>query len=160
MFGKGDHAETPLDMNDLIRETIALARTELSAAGILVHLDLNPKLPLLTAHRSQLQQVLLNVVINATDAMRTVGDRARMLRIESRSLQSNALEVDVTDSGAGIDPKNIERVFDPFFTTKSTGMGMGLAICRSIVEAHGGALSVSPGSPHGSVFSIVLPINR
>ena len=157
MFAKGDHAGTPLDTNELIRETIALASNELEAARVVVDLELHEQLPLISAHRGQLQQVVLNIITNAADAMRTIDDRARVLRVRSRSFDLNGVVVSVQDSGTGIDPKNIDRVFDAFFTTKTNGMGMGLAICRSIVEAHGGNLSVSPGVPHGSVFHVVLP---
>ena len=157
MFAKGDHAGTPLDTNELIRETIALASNELEAARVVVDLELHEQLPLISAHRGQLQQVVLNIITNAADAMRAIDDRARVLRVRSRSFDSNGVAVSVQDSGTGIDPKNIDRVFDAFFTTKTNGMGMGLAICRSIVEAHGGNLSVSQGVPHGSVFHIVLP---
>ncbi len=157
MFAKGDHAGTPLDTNELIRETIALASNELEAARVVVDLELHEQLPLISAHRGQLQQVVLNIITNAADAMRTIDDRARVLRVRSRSFDLNGVAVSVQDSGTGIDPKNIDRVFDAFFTTKTNGTGMGLAICRSIVEAHGGNLSVSQGVPHGSVFHIVLP---
>ena len=157
MFAKGDHAGTPLDTNELIRETIALASNELEAARVVVDLELHEQLPLISAHRGQLQQVVLNIITNAADAMRAIDDRARVLRVRSRSFDSNGVAVSVQDSGTGIDPKNIDRVFDAFFTTKTNGMGMGLAICRSIVEAHGGNLSVSQGVPYGSVFHIVLP---
>ena len=157
MFAKGDHAGTPLDTNELIRETVAIANNELEAAHVAVELELAGVLPRISAHRGQLQQVVLNIITNAAEAMRTVDDRARVLRVRSRPFDSNGVAVSVQDSGAGIDPKNIDHVFDAFFTTKANGMGMGLAICRSIVEAHGGNLSVSPGVPHGSVFHIVLP---
>jgi len=157
MFAKGDHAGTPLDTNELIRETVAIANNELEAAHVAVELELAGELPRVSAHRGQLQQVVLNIITNAAEAMRTVDDRARVLRVRSRPFDSNGVAVSVQDSGAGIDPKNIDHVFDAFFTTKANGMGMGLAICRSIVEAHGGNLSVSPGVPHGSVFHIVLP---
>ena len=99
----------------------------------------------------------MNIITNAADAMRVIDDRTRVLRVRSRPFDSNGVAVSVQDSGSGIDPKNIDHVFDAFFTTKTNGMGMGLAICRSIVEAHGGNLSVSQGVPHGSVFHIVLP---
>jgi signal transduction histidine kinase len=157
IFGKGDQAVAPLDMNELIRETIALARSELEAARISVQLELDPKLTLISVRRGQLQQVVLNLVTNATDAMRAVTDRARLLKLESMPLASSGLEVNVKDSGTGIEPENIDRIFEPFFTTKSNGMGMGLAICRSIIEEHGGTLTVSAGMPHGAIFRIVLP---
>ena len=157
MFAKGDHAGTPLDTNELIRETIAIANNELEAARVVVELELGERIPMISAHKGQLQQVVLNIITNAADAMRTIDDRARVLRVRSRSFDSNGVAVSVQDSGTGIDPENIDRVFEAFFTTKTNGMGMGLAICRSIVEAHGGNMSVSPSIPHGSVFHIVLP---
>ena len=157
MFAKGDHAGTPLDTNELIRETIAIANNELEAARVVVELELSERIPMISAHKGQLQQVVLNIITNAADAMRTIDDRARVLRVRSRSFDSNGVAVSVQDSGTGIDPENIDRVFEAFFTTKTNGMGMGLAICRSIVEAHGGNMSVSPGVPHGSVFHIFLP---
>jgi signal transduction histidine kinase len=160
MFSSRDHAGTVFDVNELLRETIALARGELEAAGIAVELRLASELPLTCAHRVQLQQVVLNVVTNAADAMRTITDRARVLRMESKSFESTSVEVTVEDSGMGIEPENADHIFDAFFTTKADGMGMGLAICRSIVEAHSGTLSVSSNIPYGSVFRLVLPSNR
>jgi signal transduction histidine kinase len=158
MFAKGDHHEgSHLDANELIRETIAMASGELDAARVTIELELAETLPLISAHKGQLQQVVLNIVTNAADSMRSVDDRERLLRVRSRPFDSSGIAVSVQDSGTGIDPQNIDRIFDAFFSTKSNGMGMGLAICRSIVEAHGGNLSVSPGVPHGSVFHIVLP---
>ena len=159
MFSQSDQAGTALDVNELIRETIALVRGDFEAARIAVQLALASQLPLISAHRGQLQQVVLNVVTNAADAMRNT-DPARVLRIESKPFQSDGVEVTVEDSGTGIEPENINRIFDAFFTTKANGMGMGLAICRLIVEAHGGTLSVAPAVPHGSVFRVVLPNNR
>jgi C4-dicarboxylate-specific signal transduction histidine kinase len=157
MFAKNDHEGNPLDMNQLIRETIEIASGELDAARIAIQLELAERLPLIPAHKGQLQQVVLNIVTNAADSMRDIEERTRMLRVRSRPYDTNGVTVSVQDSGAGIDPQNIDRIFDPFFTTKTNGMGMGLAICRSIVDAHGGNLSVSKAVPHGSVFHIVLP---
>jgi C4-dicarboxylate-specific signal transduction histidine kinase len=156
MFGKTDHEGILLDPNEVIRETIAIANGELEAAKIDVRLELAAHLPLIPAHRGQLQQVVLNIITNAADAMRVITDRPRVLRIKSRISEPNGVAVSVEDSGTGIGPENIDRIFDTFFTTKNNGMGMVLAICRSIVESHGGQLSVSPGIPHGSVFHIVL----
>jgi PAS domain S-box-containing protein len=157
MFTKGEHPGSPLDANDLIRETIAMANGDLGASRVVVDFELADKLPLITAHKGQLQQVILNIVSNAIDSMRTIDDRVRMLRLRSKPFASNGIAVSVQDSGTGIDPQNVDRIFDAFFSTKTNGMGMGLAICRSIVEAHGGRLSVSAGVPHGSIFHIVLP---
>jgi PAS domain S-box-containing protein len=157
MFTRSDQERAPLDANELIRETIEFARSELEPAGIAVQLDLAAELPSISARRGQLQQVILNVLTNAGDAMRAVSDRARVLRVTSNPFESNKITISVEDTGTGIDPKDADRIFDPFFTTKSNGMGMGLAICRSIVEAHGGTLSASPRMPHGSIFRLVLP---
>jgi len=157
VFTKSEHPGTALDANELIRETIAMANGELDASGVVIDFELADKLPPVTAHKGQLQQVILNIVTNAIDSMRTINDRGRMLRVRSRPFDSNGVAVSVQDSGTGIDPQNVDRIFDAFFSTKTNGMGMGLAICRSIVEAHGGRLSVSAGVPHGSIFHIVLP---
>jgi PAS domain S-box-containing protein len=157
VFSKTERPRTPIDANDLIRQTVVMAKGELDAAGVIVDLDLSTEPLGLHGHRGQLQQVILNLLSNAADAMRDVEDRGRELRIASASHQAGRVSISVADSGIGIEPRNIERIFDAFFTTKRNGMGMGLAICRSIVEAHGGTLSVSPGAPHGSVFRIVLP---
>jgi signal transduction histidine kinase len=160
LFSRSEQVRTRLNTNEFLRETIALARSELEAVGIAVELDLAAQIPLILAHRGQLQQVILNIVDNAKDAMLTVIDRTRVLRMKSRPVGPNSVEVTVEDSGTGIQPKDIERIFEAFFTTKANGMGMGLALCRSIVEAHGGSLSVSPVVPHGSAFRVVLPSNR
>jgi PAS domain S-box-containing protein len=155
MFSRTDQAEVALDVNDLIRETIALVRGDLEAASVSVRLELALQVPLISGHRGQLQQVILNLITNAAEAMRTVTERA--LRIGSKQSNSNGLEITVEDSGTGIQQKDIDRIFDAFFTTKANGMGMGLAICRLVVEAHGGTLSVSPVAPHGAAFRLTLP---
>jgi signal transduction histidine kinase len=157
IFSRGEQAETLLDPNELIREAIALVRSDLEKASISIRLGLAPQLPSVHGHHGQLLQVILNLVNNAADAMRVVNDRARVLTVKSESSKPNGIAISVADSGVGIDPKNMERIFDAFFTTKSDGMGIGLAICRSIVDRHGGTLSVSPSARHGSVFRVVLP---
>src|SRR5262249_46626695 len=151
---------TAFDANALIHETAALLRTDLDAPGIALELRLATKLPPVRGHHGQLQQVLLNLAANAADAMRGVTGRRRVLAITSQRVGSEAIAISVADRGTGIDPDDLERVFDPFFTTKSRGMGMGLALCRLIVETHGGTLDVSPARPHGSVFRIALPCSR
>jgi C4-dicarboxylate-specific signal transduction histidine kinase len=123
-----------------------------------VHTNLDENLPLVPADRAQLQQVIFNLVMNAIDAMDTVIDRARSLRVTSELKSSDSVVVKIADSGTVIAPENIARIFDTFFTTKSHGMGMGLAICCSIIESHGGTLSASPGDPHGAVFQLILPV--
>jgi len=160
MFSKDEQARSLLDANELIRETIAIIRAELEAARIAVQLELATPLPPLPARRGQLQQVILNLVTNAADALRTVADRDRILQVKTEVLEADRVAVSVQDSGPGIEPANVDRVFEAFFTTKSDGMGMGLAISRSIVEGHGGCLSVSPGAPRGCIFRVVLPCSR
>jgi C4-dicarboxylate-specific signal transduction histidine kinase len=157
LFSKDDKGRTPVDANELLRETIALMHGELEAAGVLVQFDLSTRLPQILVHKGQLQQVILNIVANATDAMRAVTDRTRVLQLKSERSEANGVTIIIEDSGTGMDAKVIDQIFNAFFTTKENGMGMGLAICRSIVEAHGGRLSASASMPHGSAFYIVLP---
>jgi len=125
-----------------------------------VRTELSTELPDVLVNRVQLQQVILNLIMNAADAMGSVTDRKRTLKVSSGRHDSTGVLVTVEDSGTGIDPEHIDRIFDPFFTTKSEGMGLGLSICRSIIEGHGGHLSVSGGNPHGSVFHLRLPAGR
>jgi signal transduction histidine kinase len=155
--GRSAQPRTPVDINDLIRESIAILRGELEAAKLVVQLELAKELPLISADSGQLQQVILNLITNAADAMRTVTDRARILRVTSKAVESTAVALSIEDTGTGIDPKTIDRIFDSFFTTKSNGMGLGLPICQFIVESYGGTVTVRANAPHGSVFRIILP---
>jgi signal transduction histidine kinase len=157
MFATSEQPATLLDTNELIKESIALLHTELEAAKITIQLELAERLSLISAHKGQLEQVLLNLITNAADAMRSINDRTRLLRVKSEAVGSGGVAISVQDNGPGIDPKNIDRIFDPFFSTKSDGMGLGLAICRSLIEAHGGTLSVSPSVSQGAAFHINLP---
>ena len=147
-----------VSLNDLIREVLVLARSELRNSLIEVRTELDENLPTLTADRVQLQQVVFNVVTNAIDAMESVVGRDRILRIRSEHSESQSVSISIEDSGTGIAPENIDRMFKSFFTTKPNGMGMGLAICQSIVESHGGRLTASPAYPHGTVLKITLPV--
>jgi signal transduction histidine kinase len=156
---KGNAAtRVSVDLNKLIREVLAFAQGEHQTWPIEVHSNLADNLPLVPGDRVQLQQVIFNLITNAIDAMDMVIDRTRSLRVTSELKGSDAVVVKIADTGTGIAPENIDRIFDSFFTTKSHGMGMGLAICRSIIEAHGGTLSASPGYAHGAVFQLVLPV--
>jgi C4-dicarboxylate-specific signal transduction histidine kinase len=157
MFSGDNQEETLVDTNELVRETIALLHSDLEAASIVVDLELFPELPPVYGHRGQLQQIILNIISNASDAMRTVSNRTRLLRVKSAVVKPNRTMLSFEDSGTGIDSKNLERIFDPFFTTKPHGMGMGLAICQSIIESHGGRLWASTRIPHGSAFYVQLP---
>ena len=157
MFKKDGHAAAPQDVNELVREVLALVRGEVENQRVSIRTELFSELPQVPVNRVQLQQVIVNLIMNAVDAMRTVLNRARILRVKTEIHELKYLLLTVEDTGAGIDPNNIDRIFDPFFTTKSHGMGMGLSICRSIIEIHGGRLMVSPAQPHGSMFQVFLP---
>ena len=158
--GRSVLPRTPVDTNELIRESIAILRGELEATEIIVRLELAKELTLIAVDSGQLQQVLLNLITNATDAMRATTDRARVLKVTSRTVESNSVCVSIEDTGTGIDQRDIDRVLEPFFTTKSNGMGLGLAICRSIVESYDGTVTVGPNAPHGSIFRINLPSSQ
>jgi signal transduction histidine kinase len=158
MFKKDIRGRKRLGINDLVREVLKMVELELRVEEISVATELRDGLPQLLADRAQLQQVFLNLVMNAMDAMRPITGRARLLRIRSDIIQdSNSVVVAVEDSGTGIDRKDQDRIFEPFFTTKSTGTGIGLAICQSIIESHGGTLQVSANNPHGTIFHVTLP---
>jgi PAS domain S-box-containing protein len=157
MFTADAKTRVSVDLNELVREVLALVQGEHWNWPIEVHTELDENLPSVTVDRVQLQQVMLNLMTNAVAAMDSVTDRNRILRVKSELNGSEGVLITVEDSGIGIAPENIDRIFSNFFTTKSHGMGLGLAICRSIVESHGGSLSASPNYPHGAVFQIVLP---
>ena len=160
MFKAEGQARVSVDLNALVREVLVLAQGEHPNWPVEVQTELDENLPPVTVDRVQLQHVMFNLITNAIDAMDSVIDRPRILRVKSELNGSEGVIITVEDSGTGIALENIDRIFDTFFTTKPHGMGMGLAICRSIIESHGGRLSASPGYPHGAVFRIVLPIGR
>src|SRR6202166_910258 len=122
-------------------------------------MELAPALPMILGDRIQLQQVIINLVMNGAEAMQSVTDRHRELLIRSRQDETQQVLVSVTDCGVGISAENADRLFNAFFTTKSSGMGMGLSICRSIVEAHDGRLWATANVPHGATFQFTLPVN-
>ena len=148
---------TPVSLNELIREVLALVEAELQSHHITVQTTLNDALPQMLGDRVQLQQVILNLIDNAIEAMKVVSDDARMLQLRTELEDGGNVRITVQDSGPGIDGEDTERIFDRFFTKKSQGMGMGLSICRFIVEAHGGRIWVEAGFQRGSVFLISLP---
>ena len=148
----------PLDINEAIRDVIALTQTEMQRNGVNLQSRLASGLPLVFADRVQLQQVIINLIINAVEAMSGASDRPRHLTIISGKEGANDLFVEVQDTGTGLDLKKIDRLFQSFYTTKPEGIGMGLAISRSIVEAHGGRLTAAPNQPHGAVFRFILPL--
>ncbi len=157
MFGKDSGEVSPVDVRLLVSEVLALAQGELETHQVVLRDDVGEGLPPVMATRVQLQQVILNLVINAIEAMSAVTGRERRLTIASSLDPQGGVAITVADTGTGIDPADRDRIFDPFFTTKAHGMGLGLAICRSIIEAHGGALRISPRDPFGTVFHLTLP---
>ncbi|HML12429.1 MAG TPA: ATP-binding protein [Xanthobacteraceae bacterium] len=159
MFKKGRREDAYNDVNALIREVLALVSGELAGNKVETRVELAEGIPKVLADRVQLQQVVLNLMMNAIEAMGSVQNGARILGVNSELRDGRDILITVQDSGPGIDPENLERIFDRFFTTKSNGMGMGLSICRSIVEAHNGRLWAEPDARPGSVFRILLPID-
>src|SRR5258708_3562781 len=145
------------DINEAVREVQALTRSELQRHGVTLHTDLSADDRPVFGDRVQLQQVLLNLIMNGIEAMRAVTERPKTLAITSEPVEPSGVLVAVEDTGTGLDPATADRIFDPFFTTKSDGLGMGLSICRSIIDAHGGGLWGSPGVPSGTVFPFTLP---
>jgi PAS domain S-box-containing protein len=156
---KTDIEKVPLDVNDVVTEAIALVQRELISHKVSFRMELAPALPVILGERVPLQQVIINLVMNGIEAMQSVTDRPRELVIGSDQDETHRVLVTVTDSGVGISAENADRLFNAFFTTKSSGMGMGLSICRSIVEAHGGRLWVTANLPHGATFQFTLPVN-
>jgi PAS domain S-box-containing protein len=148
----------PLDINHVVREVVALVQRELASHQASLRLELARALPMILGDRVQLQQVIINLVMNGAEAMQSVTDRPRELMIRSSQDETQQVLVGVTDSGVGISAENVDRLFNPFFTTKSRGMGMGLSICRSIMEAHGGRLWATANVPHGATFQFTLPV--
>lgn len=151
---------TSVDLNEAILEVVALTRDEVRRNTILLETSLATDVPLIEGDRVQLQQVVLNLLVNAIEAMRGDGTRSRELAIESGRDGATAVTVEVRDSGPGVDPDRMDHLFEAFYTTKEEGIGMGLSISRSIIEAHGGRLWVSPNVPHGAAFRFSLPVKQ
>jgi C4-dicarboxylate-specific signal transduction histidine kinase len=149
----------PLNVNDVVRDVIALVQRELTSHRVSLRTELALTLPMIRGDRVQLQQVIINLAINGMEAMQSVTDRPRELVIRSRQDGADQVLVSVTDCGVGIPAEDADRLFNAFFTTKSSGMGMGLSICRSIMEAHGGRLWVTANVPNGATLQFTLPVN-
>jgi len=145
-----------LDLNEIVREIVALTQSEVERRGASLRTDLAVNLPSVMGDRVQLQQLLLNLVINALDAMNALTDRPRVIRIRTYAPEPKSISAAVEDSGVGIDPERAARLFDAFYTTKPDGLGMGLSISRSIVEAHGGRLWATPNEGPGATFHFTL----
>jgi C4-dicarboxylate-specific signal transduction histidine kinase len=160
LLRRGERLRESLDINEVIREVLSLSDGELRRNGISMRIEMQENLPPATIDRVLLQQVLLNLIMNAMDAMRTISDRTRVLSIRTEEHASGTITVFVQDSGTGIDPDNLSRIFETFFTTKREGIGMGLTISRSIIEAHGGRLWAVANDGPGSTFCFTLPIEK
>ncbi len=147
----------PFDLNEAIHEVIVMAQSAIEKNGVSVSTRLMDELDFVHGDRVQLQQVLFNLILNSVEAMSSVEMGARELSISTNQGQASDILVAVRDSGPGIDPEHLERIFAPFYTTKSTGIGMGLSICRSIIAAHGGRLWAEANRPRGAIFQFTLP---
>jgi signal transduction histidine kinase len=158
LFRKADEQRQPIDINGIIRAVLQLSAGELKDRGVAVRTELMAELPRVVGHAGQLQEVVLNLTHNALEAMATTTDRNRLLQVRSALHGRDAIAVEVEDTGPGIDAKQLEGIFGAFVTTKSHGMGLGLAICRMIVEQHGGQLTASSDGANGSRFQFILPI--
>jgi len=156
LLQKTDTQQLPLDINQTVQEVVSLVQNEVERKGATLRLELARDLPLVSGDRVQLQQVILNLVMNGTEAMAAVNDRSRELFICSSQDESANVQVAVRDCGMGIVPENMDKIFNAFYTTKSQGMGMGLAISRSIVESHGGRLWAAPNDGPGVTFQFTL----
>jgi PAS domain S-box-containing protein len=158
LVNKTADQKAPLDINEVVNEVIRLLHHELAGHRMSLRTELAPALGLVLGDRIQLQQVILNLVINGLEAMQPVRDGRRELVIRTNEDEARQILVSVSDCGVGLAAENADRLFDAFFTTKSGGMGMGLSICRSIVEAHGGRLSASANAGPGATFQFILPL--
>jgi signal transduction histidine kinase len=158
LFQRGDQSRQPIDVNEIALEVLQSLQGELKGHSVTTHTELSSGLPPVVGHRSQLQQVISNLVQNASDAMASTTDGNRVLRLKTGLHNRDAIIVAVEDSGPGFDPKHSGSIFDAFFTTKSHGIGLGLAICRMIIERHGGELTASSDGKNGAKFQFVLPL--
>ena len=160
LANKTDLEKVPLDLNDVVREVIALVQRELVSRRVSVRMELAPAPPKILGDRVQLQQVIINLVMNGIEAMELGNHQPRELVVQSRHDEKHGMFLSVTDCGVGISDDDADRLFKAFFTTKSGGLGMGLSICRSIVEAHGGRLSAFRNEGPGATFQFVLPLHQ
>ena len=157
LFGKADKGHEPVDVNEITSEVLRTLGGQVKDHSITICTDLMSEQLLVMGHRGQLQEVLLNLIRNAIEAMDTLNDGSRVLQVRTGRHDSNQIVVAVEDSGPGIDPKKLDGIFDAFVSTKAQGMGLGLAICRMIIQRHGGQLSAWSGKKKGAVFQFILP---
>ena len=160
LFKHESTTRTQVNLNELIQQVIAVAKSPIDSNNVVLESNLTDDVPpLVTADPVQLQQVILNLVMNAVEAMSHSGEM-RVLRLRTEPGSASTVVIRVVDSGPRVDPQVVSKMFQPFFTTKSSGMGMGLSICRTIIEAHGGQLTASAHNPHGMEFQITLPLHQ
>jgi signal transduction histidine kinase len=158
LFRRVDQQREPTLVNEIALDVLQSMREELTDHGVATETELAPELPRVDGHRSQLRQVIFNLIHNAIESMDNTMDRSRVLRVITKSQGPDAVIVAVEDIGPGIDPTRLDSIFDPFVTTKPDGMGLGLAICSMIVERHGGKLSALSDGKNGARFQLVLPV--
>lgn len=158
LFRRVDQKREPTVVNEIVLDVLQSLREELTHHGVTTEAELAPELQPVDGHRNQLRQVIFNLIHNAIESMDNTMDRSRVLRVITKSHCSDAIIVAVEDSGRGINPRQLDSIFDPFITTKPDGMGLGLAICRMIVERHGGKLSALSDGKNGAKFQLVLPV--
>ena len=157
MLKKDDRKRVKLDLNELIRDVLGLSQGQFQSHGVSIRSELTDNLPTVSANRVQLQQVILNLLMNAAEATASNSNLERLVCVRTEKHDADWVRISVEDSGTGINPEDEKRIFEAFFTTKTDGMGMGLSICRSIVQAHGGRITAARAMPRGSVFQVTLP---
>jgi PAS domain S-box-containing protein len=158
LFSKGDLALEPMDLNEATREVVGMMSSDLERSEVVLQLDLDENLPSIAGARIQLQQVILNLIRNASEAMADVHDRPRHLSISTALEPGDRVRVSVKDAGVGLDSQSLHKIFDAFYSTKSAGMGIGLSVSRSIIERHNGRLWAEPNDPHGTTFQFSVPL--
>jgi len=157
LLKKGEINRGPLDMNEVVDSVLKLIRSDLVNQHIAVDVQITPDLPLVDGDEVQLQQVLLNLIVNACDAMAEVKAIERRLLVQTEVAGGREVRVSISDQGRGISPEELEHIFEPFFTTKKAGTGLGLAVCRTIISAHGGELRAVNNPQRGATFQFTLP---
>jgi signal transduction histidine kinase len=157
LFARSEKGHDSVDVNKIALQVLRLLREQLKTEGVMTQVKLASDLPLVVGHKGQLQEVVINIFQNAIEAMGAIKDSQRMLQLRTKRRGDDAVVIEIEDSGPGIDPADLNSIFDAFFTTKSHGMGLGLAICRLIIERHGGRLTASSDGKNGTLFEVILP---